>query len=262
MLASLASPVLPMTPMSRLTTFFALLLIGSLVGTAMGQAGPSAAKLAAAAVPGANVHTPDDPDVLHETQLTVGNPGYSGLIWWIPYEFWERSAAKSGRSPEKTREAFKALKDYTVVGIMVAKVSPLGNFEYVTPADLQKKTFVRDSVGKDYPAIPEVSGDAKMVADLIRPILANALGRAGENFAMLFFPGHDASGKQIADAVAKGQFSVVLKDAVGEPETIYQWRTPLTVFSAPRYCPVGNERLHANWDYCPWHGVKGVDRPQ
>ena len=250
-----------MTPMSKLTKFFGLLLISSLVGSAMGQAGPAAAKPLAAAVPGDNVHTPDDPDVLHETQLTVSTPGYSGLIWWIPYEFWERSAARSGRAPDKTREAFKSLKDYTVVGIMVAKVSALGNFEYVTPSDLQKKTFVRDAVGKDYSAIPEVSGDAKMVADLMRPILANALGRAGENFAMLFFPGRDLSGKQIADAVAKGQFSVVLKDTLGEPETIYQWRTPLTVFSAPRYCPVGNERLHANWDYCPWHGAKAVDRP-
>ena len=239
-------------------------MLGGLVGACWAQANsvPAAAKLAgSSAAASASVHTPDDPDVLRETQLTISAPGYSGLIWWIPYEFWGRSAAKAGHAPENGREAFKALKDYTVVGIMVAKVSPLGSFEYLTPADLQKQTFVRDANGNEYPAMADVSGDAKMVGDLMRPILANALGRAGENFAMLFFAGRDRTGKQIADAVSKGQFSIVLKDAVGEPETIYQWRTPLTAFTPPRYCPVGKERLHANWDYCPWHGVKIAENP-
>ena len=104
-------------------------------------------------------------------------------------------------------------------------------------------------------------GIAKNLAELIKPILSNAMGRAGENFALMFFPARTKSGNQIADATTKGSFTVVLKDAAGEPETIYLWRTPLTSFSTPRYCPAGKERVHANWDYCPWHGVKLDDKP-
>ena len=247
---------------TKLAIPLALLLTLSMVSLGWGQANsvPAASKTPAPAV-AANVHSADDPDVLRETQLTIGTHGYSGLIWWIPYEFWGRSAVKAGTSQERALETFKVMKEYTVVGVMVAKVSPLGSFEYLTPADLQKKTFIRDSSGNDYISFTNVTGDAKTVADLMRPILANAMGRAGENFAMLFFPGKDRTGAQIADALGKGQFSVVLKDAIGEPETIYLWRTPLTAFSPTRVCPVGKERVHANWDYCPWHGVKLTDKP-
>jgi len=154
----------------------------------------------------------------------------------------------------------KALRDYTIVGVMAAKVSSLGSFDYVTPADLQKKVFIRDAGGSDYAALAEVNGDAKNLADVMRPMLANALGRAGENFAMIFLPARDRAGHPIADALTRGQFAVVLKDTLGEPETVYLWKTPLTSVTPPRYCPVGKERVHANWDYCPWHGAKLTTR--
>lgn len=203
-----------------------------------------------------NVHTTDDPEVTRETQFGIDINSHVGLVWWIPFEFWVRSGEKQGADPEKSRQQMKALRDYTVVGVFLAKVSSLGSFDYLTPSDLQKKVFLRDSEGQDYAALSDVSGDAKNLADVIRPMLANAMGRAGENFAMLFFPAKTKAGKAIADESSKGNFSIVLKDAVGEPETIVAWRTPLTSFAKPRYCPVGKERVHADWDYCPWHGVK------
>ena len=228
-------------------------LVASLIASAWAQQ-PAATSTGVPVV--SNIHTPDDPEILRETQQIISTPGYTGVVWWIPFEFWELSGAKSGRSPEKTREVLKALRDYTIVGVMAAKVSQLGAFDYVSPADLQKKVFIRDASGNDYAAATDVNGDAKNLADLMRPMLANALGRAGENFAMIFVPARDKAGRPIADALSKGQFSVVLKDTLGEPESIYLWRTPLTSVSAPRYCPVGKERVHANWDYCPWHGAK------
>ncbi|MFY9673022.1 MAG: hypothetical protein WAK13_01160, partial [Terriglobales bacterium] len=91
-------------------------------------------------------------------------------------------------------------------------------------------------------------------------VFANAMGRAGENFAILFFPAKTKAGKRIADEMSPGSFSVVLKDVIGEPEDVFLWRTPLTSFTAPRYCPVGGERVHADWNYCPRHGVK-LDQP-
>jgi len=231
------------------------------VTTAWGQTTPAPAAKDLAPALASNIHTTDDPDVIRETQLGVNVNNHIGLVWWVPFEFWAYSAEKRGSDPAKTREQLKALKDYTILGVFLAKVSALGTFDYTTPADLQKKIVIRDSEGQEYVALPEVTGDAKTLADLMRPMLANAMGRAGENFAMIFFPAHTKSGKQIADEAAKGSFSVVLKDLVGEPETILLWRTPLTSFSPARYCPVGKERVHADWDYCPWHGVKLQGKP-
>jgi hypothetical protein len=232
-----------------------------LIASAWGQTTPAPAQNnAAAPSTPLNVHTADDPGILHETQITVDVNGRTGLVWWIPFEFWVNAAEKNGTPADKARQSFSALQDYIVVGVLLAKVSDLGTFDYVSPADLQKKTFVRDAGGQEYATVGEVGGDAKNLADIMKPMLANAMGRAGENFAMIFFPAKSKSGKRIADATSKGQFSIVLKDIAGEPETIYHWRTPLSSLSAPRYCPVGKERVHADWDYCPWHGVKLEDK--
>ncbi len=207
-----------------------------------------------------HVHTPDDLTVLRETQMGLDSKNYAGLVWWIPFEYWAHSAEERGENVEKTREQMKALRDYTVVGVFAGKISALASLDYVTPADLLKKTFIRDSEGQEYAAISDLSGDAKSLADILKPVFANALGRAGENFAILFFPAKTKTGKRIADETGIGSFSVVLKDVVAEPEAIFLWRTPLTSFTAPRYCPIGGERVHADWNYCPRHGVK-LDQP-
>ena len=232
-----------------------LWIVCLLISSCLGQTGPSDKKTPSAPSTPV-VHTTDDVNVLRETQLAIQVNDYTGVVWWIPFEFWVDSAVKNGGSPEKTRERLKALNDYTIVGIFTAKVSSLGSFDYVSPGDLQKETFIRDSEGQEYPAFTELTGDAKSLADVMKPMLSNAMGRAGENFAMLFFPAVKKSGKRVADEKSKGSFSVVLKNTMGEPETVFQWTTPLTSFSAPRYCPVGKERVRADWDYCPRHGVK------
>jgi len=201
------------------------------------------------------VHTPDTTDLARETQQTIREGDYAGLVWWIPYEYWTQVAAS--RSPSASRMAgrLQALKDYTVVGIFLARVSDLGAFNYVTPAELRQKVSIRDAAGKDYPPISQLGDDAKMLEAVLKPMLANAMGRAGENFELLFFPARTSSGNAIAPAAEKTRFSVVLKYPPDLPEVVYEWRLPLTSISPPKYCPVGKERVNANWDYCPWHGV-------
>ena len=81
------------------------------------------------------IHTTDTPDLVRETQQALGDKDYVGLIWWIPFEFWEQAGAKRGQAQEKTADNFKALKDYTVVGVFAARVSGLGVFTYIPPVE-------------------------------------------------------------------------------------------------------------------------------
>jgi hypothetical protein len=247
--------------MKLATCSFFLVLAACITGSpGLGQAPATEKKSVTAAAVVPTVHTSDELTVLRETQIGLNSKGYAGLVWWIPFEFWAHSAEEHGESAEKMREQMKALRDYTIVAVFAGKISPLASLDYVTPGDLQKKTFVRDSEGQEYAAFGDLTGDAKSLADLLHPIFANAMGRAGENFAILFFPAKTKAGKRIADEMSTGSFSVVLKNVVGETETVFLWRTPLTSFSAPRYCPMGGEPVHADWTYCPRHGVK-LDQP-
>ena len=201
------------------------------------------------------VHTADTLDILRETQLTVAEESYLGLIWWIPFEFWQQAAAKNGVTPEQSEKQFGVLRNYTIVGSFVAKVSSLGAFDFVPAEGLQKSIVLRDSSGREYTAVKEPAQDAKNLAAIMKPILSSAMGKAGENFEMLFFPARTTDGQPIADASQKGKFSVVLKEIAGVPESIYEFSLPLTSLTPPKYCPAGKERVHADWEYCPWHGV-------
>jgi len=168
---------------------FRLLLTMCLVrASSFGQTAPAEKAIVSPVPAVSNVHTTDDVDVLRETQIQVNTKDHTGLIWWIPFEFWPLSAEKNGNSAEKAREQLKALRDYTIVGVLVGKFSALGSVDYVTPSEVQKKTLIRDSEGLDYAPMTELTGDAKSLADTLRPLLTNAMGRAGENFALLFFP--------------------------------------------------------------------------
>jgi len=209
----------------------------------------------AAAKAASQPYTSDTPDILRETQLGINQTGYTGLIWWIPFEFWQKSSAERGLTAEQTEMALGKLRDYTVVCIFAAKVGSLGSFDFVSAEAIEKNTFLRDADGKEYSVIKDPSQDAKNLAAMIRPVLSAALGKAGENTQMLFFPSRSKEGSMIADATHKGQFSIVVRAFLGEPEAVYLWRLPLTSVSPPKYCPVGKERVNLNWEYCPWHGV-------
>jgi hypothetical protein len=237
------------TKTAPLLVITAVLVLGSLVRSQSPP--PSPAEDASANLP----HTSDSPDLLRETQLSIAGNGHSGLVWWIPLEFWVHSAEERGESPEKAAETFKALKPYIIVGVFVAKVSLLGSFEFVSSPDMKTNIVIRDAQGNDYAAVAEPAPDAKNLAAAVKPILAGALGKAGENFEFLFFLNQTRQGTVIAEAQQKGQFSIVLKKIAGVPESRFEWRLPLTSVMPPKFCPVGKEPVHANWDYCPWHGV-------
>lgn len=202
----------------------------------------------------AEIHRGDIPDLNRETQLGIRAKDYAGLIWWIPFEFWLDAAAKNGNAAQ-AEQNFKAIKQYTVVFVFASKVSSLGAFDFVAPEQIQRKVFIRDSSGNEYAPIENISDDARNLAGMLKPVLANAMGKAGENSVLLFFPAVDKKGRAIADAKAEGSFSVVLKDMVGVAEDVYEWRLPLTSISAPKFCPIGKERVNANWKYCPFHGA-------
>jgi len=213
--------------------------------------------LATAAAQSAS-HSDTDVDVsalVRETQQRTREAGYIGIIQWTPVEFWEKSAERAGISAEKARERYSALSKYTVIQVAVGKIG-IGNINWISEPELRENLKLRDAAGNYYEPVQELSGDAKGLVSILKPVMANMLGKMGENLQIYFFPGTDKVAKPIADPLAPGSFSVVITNILGPKESVYEWKLPLTSLSPPRYCPIGKERMEANWKYCPWHGVK------
>jgi len=192
-------------------------------------------------------------DIVRETQKTVGGKGMVGLVWWIPAEYWERAAEEQGQSLEAANSTFAPLHDYTMVVVAVGKLG-IGNINWYPEDDIRSSTTLRDATGTAYKPLTQISPDALGVASFLKPMFANMLGTMGQNLQILFFPAKSEKGTPLANPVREGRFSVIIANLMGQKETIYEWRLPLTSLSPPKYCPVGKERVEANWKFCPWHG--------
>lgn len=199
-------------------------------------------------------------DIIRDTQKQVSGKDVAGLVWWIPAEFWEVSAVQQGSTPEKAHETFVPMREYTMVIVAVGKVG-IGSVTWFPEADVRSNTTLRDADGQSYKPLTDVSPDATGIASVVRPVLANTLGQTGQNLQIMFFPAKTAAGKMIADPTRAGSFSVAIENLAGPKLSTFEWRLPLTSLSPPRFCPVGKERVEANWKYCPWHGNKLEDPP-
>src|SRR5208283_4309105 len=129
--------------------------------------------------------------------------GYTGLIWWAPVEFWEKSAERGGMSAEKAREQFKSLRTYTLIVASVGKIG-MGNVNWVSETELRSNLKLRDAAGNDYEPVQNLSGDAAGLTSMIKPMLANMLGTMGQNLQFYFFPAADKMGNPIANPLAPG----------------------------------------------------------
>jgi hypothetical protein len=197
--------------------------------------------------------------LVRELQQSPNEAGYAGLVWWIPTEYWEISAERSGSSEDKAKQRYEPLRKYTIFAVAVGKIG-IGNINWVSEPDIRDNASLRDAAGNSYPPVQKLSGDAEGLVTVLKPVFGNLLGTMGQNIQFLFFSATDKMAKPIADPLSPGSFSLVLSKVIEGKDKVFEWKLPLTALSPPKYCPVGKERVQANWKYCPWHGVK-LDEP-
>ena len=189
----------------------------------------------------------DIDELSSETQLSLRGKDVTGMVWWIPPEFWAASA------PQLTADDLKPLRQYVTVAVVAGKLAAFG-VDFASDEDLFANTVLRDSSGKEYKPLKEVQPSVQMLSTILRPVMKNLIGQMGEHLVLLHFPAKNAKGDAIADPTKKGSFSVLVRKVVGAEQSL-EWRLPLTSLSPAKYCPVGKERMKANWNFCPFHGV-------
>jgi hypothetical protein len=196
--------------------------------------------------------------ITKETQKQIGGKNLAGLVWWVPAEFWEESAIQQGSSAQQAREMFGSLRDYTMVIVLAGKIG-IGNINWYSESEIRANTTLRDADGHIYKPLSDISSDAAGVMSIIKPVMANILGPAGQNLQILFFPSKTRSGMLIADPIREGRFAITIENLPGPKPLSFEWLLPLTSLTPAKFCPAGKERVEANWKYCPWHGVKLPD---
>src|SRR5579872_345341 len=86
---------------------------------------------------------------IRETQQSTNEPGYAGLVWWIPTEYWEISMERIGATEEKAKSRYAALRKYTVVAVAVGKIG-IGNIDWISAPEIRDNIALRDADGNKY----------------------------------------------------------------------------------------------------------------
>jgi hypothetical protein len=193
-----------------------------------------------------------------EGQVMTGGASDLALVWWIPAEFWEVSMRQESMVPdEQVNQVMGVLKNYSVLAVVQANVSPFGSFQFFEKEQIMKGMNVEcgrpdgsvEAISHTEPSDP----DLRIMLDQMRPILAQAMGSLGQNFYFFPLPDVDDDGERLLSPYDKGMIRVKLlnADAVHTAEL----ELPLDSLFVPRLCPNGKP-AHVSWNYCPWSGKK------
>lgn len=193
-----------------------------------------------------------------DSQAQAGGDQEVSVFWWIPVEFWEASVAKQGGGNEKDGSMVDALRPYILVGVVRAKISPLGGFRFASREQVKDGLRVRYEKPGAQPlplvAVDEVDPDVNIVLGTIRPILANAIGPMGQS--MHFFTLTDSVERAVTpiSPYEPGVLRFTLGAAGELAATEGAVETPMNSLFVPRLCPNGKP-AHVSWKVCPWDGT-------
>lgn len=188
-----------------------------------------------------------------ETQRVAHGPNSVTMAWWMPEEFWAATfAASPSASGAQTEGTMKAIRRYTVVAVVGGTTGTSGAMSYRSGDELREITRLTDAWGKTYPPLDEKAIDPEMksMIEALMPSIGNSLGPLGQNLHFLLFPARNEDGDRIADARAKGRFSV----KVGKTEL--KWRLPVDALLPAKNCGECKQACKGSWSFCPWCGTK------
>jgi hypothetical protein len=240
----------------------ALLLITTLCS---GQQASSPAKPAANPTTTVEITLSEEPEIdiqaiVKETEQVEVRRLKMGVFWWVPTEFWEASVRKQGFSAEQARKVFLPFRSYNVFIVAVGDLG-LATASWTGEADLKKSLLLRDQHGNTYKPLAETPNDVGAMVEVMRPVFKNLLGSVGEGLKFVLFPAKDPGGNVFADPRKSSEIFLDVSELMGISTRTYTWRLPLSSIMPPKYCPIGKEKVEANWKYCPWHGNKLDEEP-
>src|SRR5579862_5041142 len=181
---------------------------------------------------------PDIGAIIKETEKFDNSSDTFCVMLWFPLEYWKASIASKPDVPkEQADELLRMMGHYTVILVVDAKEGEMASFTYTPIETIRKSATLTLPSGKKLSALADddLSPGAKNLFTMMKPVLANMMGKFGENADFLIFPNEDKDGKKLLDTLSKGTL-VLTQDG-----HTARWRLPLGSLMPPKVCPVCGE---------------------
>lgn len=173
-------------------------------------------------------------------------------VWWLPIEYWNIALNDSKYSNQAIQEEInRILKDYVIFVVTNVDINLYGAFKSkeveIALMGIDNKVYKpleRDDINKEVFSL----------LDILKPTIINMLGQLGEHMNFYVFKNLDEKDNLIAGPLQKGQIAIDVNNVD------FTFRLPLSSMVEKKSCPVNNELLNGNWEYCPWHGKKLIEK--
>ncbi|MBA4198075.1 MAG: hypothetical protein C0459_11030 [Chitinophaga sp.] len=190
-------------------------------------------------------------DLVMDCMKTNGEGANKQMAIWVPYNFWEIVGEQMKASPEFVENIVTQMKDYMMFCVVDYTTSSSG-INFKTDAEIRTSIKLIDSSKNVLKPLEdkEISEDAKRLLKNLQPIMAQMLGQFGEGMQIYLFKAKRINGKPTINVLTKNDFTLSWNT------TSLNWKLPLASMLPSKFCPVDNEKMKGNWQYCPIHGTK------
>ena len=188
---------------------------------------------------------------------TVQNGDQMTMVIWMPTPFWDEvlKANAAALPAEARQQMISMLEDYSVVGVLRAKVGVGGVSDVKSKDDLLKNLKLESNGKLIEPLAPEAVGQgAQLLLGQIKPAMASIAGPMGKSIEFVVYPAK-VDGKMQIDAAQPGKLKVTLYDQT------FEWRLPLGGLLPPRVDSKTGEVFPGNYEFNPFTGQKLATKP-
>jgi hypothetical protein len=190
-------------------------------------------------------------DFVIECMKTNAEGTHRQTTIWFPYNFWEIVGEQMKSSPEFTQNIVGHMKSYMMFCVVDYWVSGT-ELSFKSEDEIRSTLKLTDSSNEIFNPLPEqdIDAEAKQLLQHLRPTMAQMFGQFGKGMRIFLFKPKQTNGQVQFNVLKKNCFSLSWDN------TRLTWKLPLSSVLPPKFCPVDNEQMKGNWEYCPVHGVK------
>jgi hypothetical protein len=190
-------------------------------------------------------------DFVMECMKNSGELPHKEMVIWIPSDFLKIIGDEMKLSPEGVANLVTEMDKYMMFCIVdVTLVNQQLVFE--TADEIRSSLKLVDSAKLIYLPLADkdISPSASEFINHFQPVIAKILGQFGDGMRMFLFDARGANGNPSFDETKSNHFALTWD------QVSMTWRLPFASVLPVKYCPVDNEPMKGNWNYCPYHGVK------
>ena len=198
-----------------------------------------------------NVKPTSTNDFIIECMKYNGEVSHKQMGLWLPYNFWQIIGDQMKLSPDAVQNIANIMKGYMMFAVVDYTVSGT-SFTFKPEDEIRKSIKLYDSSNNIYLPINDenISPDASQMLKYFQPTLAKLLGQFGEGMHVFLFESKQIKGEPVIDITKVNHFTLIWEQAN------LKWTLPFASILPLKYCPVDNEQMKGNWNYCPFHGIK------